>query len=114
MTSTANLVHHVPGRMRLRLHFAKGDPNRLLAIQESLRSIPGVREVTTNPTLGTLLIAYDPAVREDFTRALAIHAAQHELFEFPPAPPGEAEGPVSVTDRSLDRLAENINKGVQA
>src|SRR5437868_253000 len=111
--STASVVHHVPGRMRLRVP-AKGDPNRLLAIGESLRSLPRVSEVRTNATVGSVLIIYNPTGESDFSRALAAHASAHQLFELQqPAPEQSAEQAVSSTDRSLDQWMREANRSVQ-
>ena len=74
--SRARLVHHVPGRLRLCVDAAKRDSARLSAIQEGLRVLPGVRRVSFNPTLGTLVIAYDPALSTSFAQSLAGHASK--------------------------------------
>ncbi len=78
--STASVVHHLRGRMRLRVP-AKGDPNRLSAIGENLKSLPGVTDVRTNATVGSVLIIYNPTGQSDFLRALAAHASARHLFE---------------------------------
>ena len=113
--SRARLVHHVPGRLRLCVDAAKRDSARLLAIQEGVRVLAGVRQVSFNPTLGTLVIAYDPALSPIFAQSLAGYASANALFELPATTADDdEEEAVSAADRSLDKLASNVNRGVQS
>ena len=57
MSETAELMHHVPGRLRLRLPFARKNPLRLRAIQDVLAGLTGLRRADINPMLGTLVIS---------------------------------------------------------
>src|SRR5437763_896313 len=112
--SRARLVHHVPGRLRLCVDAAKRDSARLSAIQEGLRVLPGVRQVSFNPTLGTLVIAYDPALSTTFAQSLAGYASANALFDLPAPGAGDEAEAISAADRSLDKLASNVNRGVQS
>ena len=56
----ATVLHHVPGRIRLRVLSAKGDHRRLEELQHGLWPLESVRQVTTNPVTGTVVIHYDP------------------------------------------------------
>jgi hypothetical protein len=56
-----SLVHHVPGRLRLRSAALKGDARAGEGIQERLAVIAGVHSVTVNPKTGSLLLQYNPA-----------------------------------------------------
>jgi copper chaperone CopZ len=56
------LVHHVPGRLRLRSAALKGDARAGEEIKERLAAIAGIRSLTVNPKTGSLLLEYDPAV----------------------------------------------------
>lgn len=110
MTPTADLLHHVPGRVRLRLPFAKGDITTLRRIQQSLASLAGVTQVHSNPTLGTMVVRYDRSLSGIFAGALASYAAEHELFALPCA---NLENCVSETGRSVETTLGALNRAVQ-
>lgn len=58
----AHYVHHVPGRLRVRLTRLKRNPALAERLRGSLAQIPGVGEVRTNLVTGSLLVSYDAAV----------------------------------------------------
>jgi|ERR1700693_4336724 len=58
----AVLVHHLPGRLRLRSTALKGDPRAIAKAKCRLGEIRGVASVTANPCTGSLLLEYDPAI----------------------------------------------------
>jgi hypothetical protein len=53
-------VHHLPGRLRVRLDRAK-NPVVADSLDEMLRTIPGVSSVRVNVTTGSVLIHYNVA-----------------------------------------------------
>jgi hypothetical protein len=57
-----SLVHHLPGRLRLRSAALKGNARAGENARELLAEIAGLRSVTANPQTGSLLLDYDPAV----------------------------------------------------
>ncbi len=57
-------VHHLPGRLRLKLPALKRNAAYAQALQTSLSTVPGVLAVRANTLTGSLLISYDP-VRVD-------------------------------------------------
>jgi Heavy metal associated domain 2 len=56
------VVHHVPGRLRLRSAALKGNSDLCEIVQRRLADCPGLTALTLNPHTGTLLVLYDPAV----------------------------------------------------
>jgi hypothetical protein len=58
----ARLVHHVPGRSRLRSAAPEVNPNVLQRVRFFFREIRGVILVEPNPRTGSLLIEYDPTI----------------------------------------------------
>jgi Heavy metal associated domain 2 len=52
-------VHHVPGRLRVKLPAIKSDPARAGAALRSVESLLGVRRVQVNEITGSLLVSYD-------------------------------------------------------
>ncbi|HJT88694.1 MAG TPA: hypothetical protein VJ732_12580 [Bryobacteraceae bacterium] len=110
MTETAEVLHHVPGRLRLRLAFAKGNSARLEVIRNGLAPLAGVLRVDASPLLGTMLIRYDPALFEEFQGALEAYAADHGLFTLACE---DSEECVSEADRSISRALGGLNRSVQ-
>ena len=111
MCDPAELVHHIAGRMRLRIPAAKGNAAKLREIQRSLPELAGVQSVEANAMLGTLVVRYDPKLFTSFTASLTEFAREHSLF----AIAGQNAAPcVSNADRSLNRFLGSVNRAVQA
>ena len=72
------VVHALPGRLRLRIPSLTGRPRALSAFETSLSRLDGIASVTTNATLGTALVRYDAA---KLTPSLVVAAATHG-FDF--------------------------------
>jgi hypothetical protein len=51
-------LHHVPGRLRLKIASLKGDPDAAAAAQRDLSAVPGIITATANPVTGSLTIHY--------------------------------------------------------
>lgn len=71
-----NLVHHLPGRLRLRSAALKGNSSASDEARARFAIITGVTSVTANLCTGSLLVEYDPAVLapEQVIDALAHHS----------------------------------------
>lgn len=107
MTETTEVLHHVPGRLRLRIPAAKGDRERLRSIQEIVAGLSGVRRVDANPMLGTVVVQYDAALFPDFLQTLAEYATQQDLFTI-----ACDETCTSETERSVNRVIGGLNRVV--
>src|SRR5215470_6684372 len=55
----AKVVHHIPGRMRLRLHKDSRHPHALQKLKTELDAQPGVRGVEINEAAGSVTVKYD-------------------------------------------------------
>ena len=55
---SAELVHQLPGRLRLRIAARRGDAAFFARTAEQIRSLAPVREVAANPRTGSLLICH--------------------------------------------------------
>ncbi|HSU33411.1 MAG TPA: hypothetical protein VLJ11_19440 [Bryobacteraceae bacterium] len=110
MCDTADLLHHIPGRIRLRIPAAKGNVEKLRGIQQSLGELAGIQAVEINVLLGTIVIRYDLAQFTGFTAQLAVYATEHGLF----AIGGQSVGPcISDAQRSLNGFLGTLNRAVQ-
>ena len=54
-------VHHVPGRLRIRVPSVKGNIAEANSLEKRIRAQHGIKSVQTNPLTGSVLIHYDPA-----------------------------------------------------
>jgi hypothetical protein len=55
----AEYLHHVPGRLRLRIRRLRGDRRATRLACDAAAEIPGVREASANAATGSLIIEYD-------------------------------------------------------
>lgn len=76
----AHVAHHSPGRMRIRVLGAKGDPAALEDIRHTLASVSGVRHVSVNESLGTVTISYDHAAHDELHRHLTSEDSQPHVM----------------------------------
>ena len=53
-------VHDVPGRLRVKNPFMKGNETLARELEELLKTLGGVRSVSTNPLTGSIVVNYDP------------------------------------------------------
>ena len=113
MIHDAIVLHHVAGRMRLRVPGAKGNSKILEEIRRALLPLEGVRDVATNSTIGTVVIDYDAARAAEFPRRLTDHVADRKILRLQRAFASNVETTTSITDESLEMLAEKVNQKVQ-
>ena len=68
------VVHHVPGRMRLRSAELKGDVFAIADLRSRFAEIPGVNSITANRVTRSFLLKYDPAITtpDELVEALAV------------------------------------------
>jgi Heavy metal associated domain 2 len=76
----AHVVHHIPGRIRIKLPDAKGNRALLEDLKAFISPLSGVRRVDVNPATGSVLVHYDPEANEDYRSHLAILAEHEKLF----------------------------------
>jgi len=54
------LLHAIPGRIRLRVPEIKGDPARAREVEHQVTGLKVVRRAEVSPVTGSLLVTYDP------------------------------------------------------
>jgi hypothetical protein len=96
-----SVVHHVPGRMRLRSTALKGDLFAIADLRPRFAEITGVTSVTANSCTGSLLLKYAPAIvaPDELVEALTMRGLTRPAAL-------EAEG----TDRWADHLAGAVKR----
>jgi hypothetical protein len=92
----ARVVHHIPGRLRVRLPRASRRPDILRDLHGFISGLGGVREVEINSITGSILVHYEPESAEEVERLLARGASTG--WKAPP----------ELTD--VDELADRIER----
>ena len=71
------IAHQVPGRIRMKIPSAKGNPEQLEEYKQTLSLIPGIEQVEVNPDTGSIVLKYDPDQHDDFHAGFHQHCNQH-------------------------------------
>jgi hypothetical protein len=119
MLPTGYIAHHIPGRIRIRIPAARGDPGLLEQIRTIAESVPGVESVESNVTTGSVLIHYSKDAGQDFEKKLS--AASHSGFELRSIRQGQKEGvgassrteTVSTTAKAITAAFKGFDTGIR-
>ena|SRR5689334_11971585 len=66
-TQAIQVVHFLPGRVRVKLPGLKGNAALAQEVQHTLVAIDGIQHIEVNPITGSVLLLYDPGMAESFT-----------------------------------------------
>ena len=80
-----DVAHQVPGRVRMKVPGAKGNPELLQQIAQTFAAIPGIEEITVNPTTGSLVMRYDTDQHDEFHDHFHRHHGAHASNYRPPS-----------------------------
>jgi hypothetical protein len=64
MAEEFQIVHFIPGRIRMKIDQLKGDVLLAENIQQTLSALSGINEVKVNHITGSVLVLYDPGMTE--------------------------------------------------
>jgi Heavy metal associated domain 2 len=95
------IEHQVPGRVRMKIPAGKGNPELLKKISETFAVIPGIEQVTVNPTTGSIVLCYDTDRHDEFHGSFRGHAEAHGAMN-------GANGIDHGADTELDKLTNSI------
>jgi hypothetical protein len=104
----AHVVHHVPGRVRLRVPSRRGDRHFFDAVGSKLGALDGVSAVRTNAATGSVLIRHDGPLHALLAQALGSPLA--ELVELDLNAPAIAER-VRAMSVDADRTIRRFTNG---
>jgi hypothetical protein len=90
------IEHQVPGRVRMKIPAGKRNPELLKQITEIFAGIPGIEEIVTNPTTGSVVLHYDVDRHDEF------HGSFQPHYEAHAATGGHG------ADTELDKLTKSI------
>ena len=104
MTPTMNVqvAHQVPGRIRLKVPNVKDNPELIDQIKQMFHVIPGIEEVTVNPTTGSVVLQYDTDKHDEFHGHLERHTGGHER-----PPTNEIDALANKIGQEAEFLAEH-------
>src|SRR5215813_7762482 len=77
---SARVAHHMPGRIRLKVHGGKRNEKLLHELRVLIRERPGVKDVSVNPATGSILIHYDSGQWQSPDAELRAAATDSGLF----------------------------------
>ena len=103
------IAHQVPGRVRMKIPTAKGNPELLKQISEVFGAIPGIENITVNPTTGSVVLHYDADRHDEFHGTFRQHYAAHGAANNGGTNRGAANnGGMHGADTELDKLTNSI------
>src|SRR4051812_9705312 len=79
MTTSAVVVHQIPGRVRLSIADKRGDGDYFSSLSRKFSGFDGVHRVKTNPVAGSIVLEYAGGLQELLGRIAA--ASLFELVE---------------------------------
>jgi cation transport ATPase len=97
------VAHQVPGRVRLKVPGVKESPELVDQIKQMFNAIPGIEEVTVNPTTGSVVLHYDT----DHHDAFHGHLEQHHTGGHERPPTNEIDALASKIEQEAEYLAEH-------
>ena len=101
------IAHQVPGRIRMKIPSAKGNPELLEEIQKTFSVIPGIEEVRVNPETGSVVLRYDTDRHDDFHAGFAHRYEHHAGHQPHKAPSNEIDALASKIEEEANFLAEH-------
>src|SRR6516162_9616867 len=104
------IAHQVPGRIRMKVPSAKGDPALLEEIQKAFSAIPGIEHVVVNPETGSVVLKYDAERRDDFHAGFTHRFNEHHDGHRPAhrlPPSNEIDALTRKIEEEADFLAEH-------
>ena len=78
-----DVAHQVPGRVRMKVSSAKGNPDLLKQIADSFAVIPGIERITVNPATGSVVMHYDVDQHHEFHGRLADYVPPQSGYQPP-------------------------------
>jgi cation transport ATPase len=96
------IAHQVPGRVRMKVPSGKDNPELLEQMKQTLGAIPGIEEVTINPSTGSVVLHYDTDHHDTFHDHLENHTGGH----YKP-PTNEIDSLATKIEEEAEYLAEH-------
>lgn len=101
-----HVIHHVRGRIRVKVPAARGDAVLLQQIKETISPLPGVQRVEVNAATGSIVVSYDASMHKEFQDQLAFHSSESGLFALNPPELSEVDQLASRIEEEAAFLSE--------
>lgn len=96
------IAHQIPGRIRMKVPSAKDNPELLEQIKQTFSVIPGIEQVSVNPSTGSVVLRYDTERHDEFHGRLQQHTGGH----YKP-PNNEIDALANKIEQEAEYLAEH-------
>jgi hypothetical protein len=110
---SAEIRHHIRGRIRLRVGARERDPALLESLRKILAAAPGVHSVELNPAAACAVIRYEPSLYDEFPKMLADVGEREKLFRLELSSDGGGVPDRSWSDAALDDVLGRANRTIQ-
>jgi hypothetical protein len=113
-TEVLELVHHHPGRLRVRAEVLRNDAELAARVTEALDGVPGISRVTHNAQTGSVLVEYEPGLVEPDAIAERIAEAAQLISPFDPRAAKPVFRPANAIidgTKGLNAIAEELLGG---
>ncbi len=100
-------VHHIKGRLRLKVSAARGNPSVLEEIRGSIADLPGVSGIHVNSRSGSILVHYSPKADADFHAQLTDHGARTGGFMLEPPALSEVDEMAQRIEAEAEFLSQH-------
>jgi hypothetical protein len=101
------IAHQVPGRIRMKVSGAKGNPEQLDEIKQTFSLIPGIEQVDVNPDTGSIILRYDPDRHDDFHAGFHRHCSHHHAGAAQRPPTNEIDALANKIEQEAEFLAQH-------
>jgi cation transport ATPase len=96
------IAHQIPGRIRMKVPSAKDNPQLLEQIKQTFSVIPGIEQVSVNPSTGSVVLHYDTERHDEFHGRLQQHTGGHDK-----PPTNEIDALANKIEQEAEYLAEH-------
>ncbi len=113
-TEVLELVHHHPGRLRVRAEVLRDDAQLAERVTQALGGMPGIARVTHNSRTGSVLVEYEPGLVEPDAIAERIALTAQLISPFDPRAEKPVFRPASALiegTRELNAIAQELTGG---
>ncbi len=100
------IAHQVPGRIRMKIPSAKGNPERLEEYKETLSLLPGIDQIEVRPESGSIILKYDPNRHDTFHAGFHDHLHEHHGHH-PRPPTNEIDALANRIEQEAEYLAQH-------
>lgn len=107
------VVHSLPGRLRLRLSALRDQPNAAVEVADALAALDGVVDVQVRPFTGSILCRYDAALVRKPELIKAARVATPTLAARPPTRSSSEHRRGSTVGRAVVEAFHELDKEVR-